>query len=88
MTKVQFAKKFRKQLQKAPDKIQVVFEERLDIFLNEPYAPLLNNHQLHGKYMGLRSINVSGDWRALFKELENGEICFFVLLGTHCQLYG
>jgi mRNA-degrading endonuclease YafQ of YafQ-DinJ toxin-antitoxin module len=38
---------------------------------------------------GYRSINVTGDWRALYSEQQqNGkEIIVFEMLGTHSQLY-
>lgn len=84
---IKFTKRFRKQLKKAPVKVQQALEERLDIFLDDTSHPLLNNHALHGEYSGLRSINITGDWRALFKEVDGGEIYFFVLFGTHSNLY-
>lgn len=36
-----------------------------------------------------RSIDVTGDWRALYREFkeENPPIAFFDGLGTHSQLY-
>jgi len=42
---------------------------------------------LTGKYKGFRSINITGDWRAVFRELKSGEIVYFDLLGTHSKLY-
>ena len=33
-----------------------------------------------------RSINISGDWRAVFEQ--NNDEVYFVTLGTHSQLYG
>ncbi|MFH1192383.1 MAG: hypothetical protein V1655_02815 [bacterium] len=45
----------------------------------------LNNHPLSGKLNGLRSINVSGDCRAIFEE--KLEDIIFIAIGTHSQLY-
>lgn len=87
--RVKYAKVFIKQLEKAPQAIKIAFRERRSLYFNNPLHPKLRNHPLKGKYAGLRSINVNGDWRALYREeKENGEmIIVFVLLGTHSQLY-
>ena len=52
----------------------------------DKYSTLLNNHSLTGKYTGCKSINITGDWRAIFEEI-NDNIIYFVELGTHSQLY-
>jgi addiction module RelE/StbE family toxin len=85
--KVEFSKRFLKALRKAPRKIQIAYRDRLEIFLADRYHPLLNNHSLLGKLTQYRSINISGDWRAIFRELEDGNLVFFDFLGTHSQLY-
>jgi len=54
------------------------FKERLKIFIINKYHPILNNHSLSGKLHYYRSINVSGDWRAIFKEIEEENICYFI----------
>jgi addiction module RelE/StbE family toxin len=45
---------------------------------------------LRDEYEGYRSINVTNDWRAIFKVINEGgeEIIYFILLGTHKELYG
>ncbi len=86
MPTVKYAHKFAKQYNKAGKDIQLAFEKRLDIFRQNQFHPLLNNHPLTGEYKGLRSINVTGDWRALYSE-EEETIIVFELLGTHSQLY-
>ncbi len=82
---VKFSKKFRKQYQKADKKIQVRFNQKLALFLTNPFHSQLNNHQLTGTYLDYRSINVTGDWRAIYSE--NAGVVVFELLGTHSQLY-
>ncbi|OGE71342.1 hypothetical protein A2617_00135 [Candidatus Daviesbacteria bacterium RIFOXYD1_FULL_41_10] len=62
-----------------------MFRKRFELFLSNPFHPQLNNHLLTGNYKGYRSINITGDWRALYSENENSII--FELLGTHSQLY-
>lgn len=89
MVKVRFAERFRKQYNKAGGFVRDNFDQKLKIFLNNPFDLQLNNHKLIGKFKNLRSINITGDWRALYLEsFEDGEIvAFFTVLGTHSQLY-
>ncbi|MBI2309714.1 type II toxin-antitoxin system mRNA interferase toxin, RelE/StbE family [Candidatus Collierbacteria bacterium] len=84
--KAKFSRTFGKQYAKAPSKIKSAFNKRLEQFLRNQFHPLLNNHALIGKYFGCRSINISGDWRAIFREISSG-IAYFEVLGTHSQLY-
>jgi addiction module RelE/StbE family toxin len=83
--RVIYHKKFVRQIGKLPENIRNKFKERLIMLLNEPFNPTLNNHLLHGKYADCRSINVTGDFRAVFKIGEDGLI--FLLIGTHSELY-
>jgi addiction module RelE/StbE family toxin len=87
--KVKYTKKFAKQYDKADLKIQTFFKERLKLFLKEPSNPQLRNHPLKGKLTGYRSINITGDWRALYsEEIRKGEVIItFEMIGTHSQLY-
>lgn len=84
--KIKLGKIFLKQLDKAPKSVIEAFDERLRIFVSDKFNPILNNHSLKGKYQGCRSINIGGDWRAIFEELENGDV-YFEFIGTHNQLY-
>ena len=65
---IRIKRKFAKQNEKAPKQVQQALDQRLIFFQQNPFHPLLNNHALTGKYKGFRSINISGDWRALYKE--------------------
>lgn len=88
---IKFEKKFNKQYQKADLKIKTAFKARLKLFKDNPLNPLLDNHLLIGNYLGKRSINITGDWRAIFsesKDEEGEEYIIFHFLGTHSQLYG
>lgn len=84
---VKFNQQFDKQYHKAPVKIQKAFSKRLNIFIREQFHPLLNNHALKGKYEGGRSININGDWRAVYQSVNQGTTAYFIALGTHGQLY-
>lgn len=87
---INFAKKFKKQYKKADNKIKSAFDKKIELFLQDPFYPLLNNHALTGQYLRKRNINVTGDWRAIFSEIENKEgekVVIFELLDTHSNLY-
>ncbi|EKD56618.1 MAG: hypothetical protein ACD_58C00132G0005 [uncultured bacterium] len=79
------SKKFEKMFKKCPQEIKNKFIGRLKIFKVNKYNPILNNHALPGKLFGLKSINVSGDYRAIFEE--KPEVIIFIAIGTHSQLY-
>lgn len=84
---VNFNRKFVKLYNKAPLKIRIAFDKRLKLFLQNPHSFLLNNHQLSGKLKGYRSINITGNWRALYSRKPRSSIIIFEALGTHSQLY-
>jgi len=83
---IQFSRNFEKQLIKQDQKVRIAFNKRLSIYVVDPNNPALRNHALKGKYKEFRSINITGDVRALYQEKE-GDITLFALIGTHSQLY-
>lgn len=84
---IQYLPKFKRQFKKLPLKIQSQFARRLELFLVDPTHPLLRVHPLLGKYGGYWSMNVSGDWRAIYYQ-QGEEVVIFALIGTHSELYG
>ncbi len=60
--------------------------ERISCFGDNPLHPTLRNHALRGKYKAYRSIDITGDIRALY--VQNGNDVVFDVVGTHSQLYG
>lgn len=81
-----FKKKFIKKFKKLPVKIRVKFNENIEIFKIDPYNPILNNHALNGKYSHCRSINVSGDLRAVYTE-QTHNVALFIDIDNHPNLY-
>jgi len=77
---------FKKQLDKLTKSQREKFKERSNIFLRDEFHPILNNHALKGEYEGCRSINVSGDLRAIFRK--DAEEILFIAIGSHSKLYG
>lgn len=87
--KIDYSSRFEKQLSKAPLNIKRAWRRRLALFLENFHHPQLRNHLLTGQYQGYRSINITGDWRAIYSETgsANKRTIIFHALGTHSQLY-
>ena len=86
MIHVRFHKNFDKKYLKLRIKEKNKVKERINIFSEDPFNPLLRNHPLLGKYQGYRSINITADIRALYR-LVSEDKAFFVFLGAHSELY-
>jgi addiction module RelE/StbE family toxin len=84
---IRYTKTFKNQYKKLPTKIQDQFGDRLKLFLVDPTDSRLRIHPLKGKYVGYWSMNISGDFRTLFRR-DGEEIIIFGLIGTHSELYG
>lgn len=80
-----YKKRFGKSFKDFSQKLREKFSERLDIFVKNKYDPILDNHSVDKAYPGCRSIDITGDYRAIF--FEEGEVITFVAIGTHAQLY-
>ena len=81
-----FHANFKKQYQKLRPSVQKKFKERRDLFLENEFHPILNNHPLRGKYEGYRSIGIAGDMRVIFRFITD-DIAYFVAIGSYSQLY-
>jgi len=83
---IQYHKNFSKKYKKLSRKLQIKTQKQISLFINLPYASQLRNHPLKGKYKNYRSVNITGDLRAIFK-VQNKNI-IFVEIGTHSELFG
>ncbi|OGR85512.1 MAG: hypothetical protein A2901_06540 [Elusimicrobia bacterium RIFCSPLOWO2_01_FULL_54_10] len=77
--------RFQKDFKKLPLKIRNRFYDRLSLFIQNKSDPTLNNHPVERAFSGCRSINVTGDYRAIFKE--DGDRVIFITIGSHSELY-
>ena len=84
---IQYLPKFKKQYKKLPQKFQLQFDERLNLFLTDSIDPRLRIHPLKGKYAGYWSMNINGDIRALYI-VQDETLIIFALIGSHSELYG
>ena len=85
--RLNFSRRFDKKRNKLPKPLKQKLSERIRLFEKEPFHPLLDNHPLHPPYAGCRSINITGDYRAIFYH-ENADIVRFIAIGTHHELFG
>jgi addiction module RelE/StbE family toxin len=85
--KLRYLATFKRQYKKLPKPIQLQFDVRLALFLDDATDPRLRVHPLKGKFSGYWSMNVNGDFRALYRH-DGDEIVIFALIGTHSELYG
>jgi addiction module RelE/StbE family toxin len=83
--RIGYSKNFIKQDKKLDPKISTKLKDKIALFVANPNSPTLRNHTLVGKYKDYRSIDITGDYRALYLSIE--EQIIFDHIGTHSQLY-
>lgn len=82
-------KNFIKNYSKLDLKIQYKVDKSLEIFLKNHFDKSLNNHTLKWDFLWLRSINVTWDYRIIFRKLSDNtyEIVELIKVWTHSELY-
>ncbi len=80
------SKNFDRQFSKLSKNIKEKAITRIKLFIQDPFDPILNNHPLNGKFNNYRSINITADIRAVYKNIEK-ELVYFVAIGSHSELY-
>ena len=86
---IKYTDNFLKQLKKSDIRIRKIFKQRLILFAENQNDLELNNHPLKREYVGFRSIDITADYRAVYKEVvqKDDTYIYFTSLGTHHQLY-
>jgi mRNA-degrading endonuclease YafQ of YafQ-DinJ toxin-antitoxin module len=79
---IETTKAFDKQYAKLNLKVKTSFKRRVELFKVNPFDISLRNHALKGKYLGYRSIDVTGDVRALYTT-QGDTIIIFGFLAMH-----
>lgn len=82
---VRFHKHFVKKYEKLK-KIQEKINDKIRLFSEDPFNSLLENHALRGEFKDCRSINITGDYKAVYK-LASPNVALFIKIGTHSELY-
>jgi addiction module RelE/StbE family toxin len=83
---IDYSSNFKKRIKKIPRQVSEKFFIRLELLKKDKFNPVLNNHKLHGEYQGFNSINITGNFRAIFKHVNENHI-LFIDIGTHPELY-
>ena len=80
-------KNFKKKYKKLRKGQQIKFKKQRNLFLENPFHTILNNHPLQGVYAGYRSIDITGDLRVHYEPIDKNTV-LFITIGTHHELYG
>ena len=86
--KIYFTKSFKiiyKERVETNRKLANRFEERFDVFKEDPEAEILNDHALGKNLSGFRAFSITKDVRVVYHIYNN--IAYFVDIGTHNQVY-
>ncbi len=87
--KIHFTKEFKKSYKKrilSKENLIKRFEQRYDLFEENPSNPILKDHELGGRLQSHRAFSVTGDIRVVYYIFE--DIIYFIDIGTHNQVYG
>lgn len=80
------SKNFQKQFKKLPKKMKRQAIERLQLLVVDPMEYRLHNHPLAGEWAGHRSIDITGNIRAIYERVDE-HVARFVAIGSHSELY-
>ena len=86
--RIELSNLFNKHRAAAPLEVKIALREALEMFAENPNTPILSPHpldRLGKKYFGTWSIDITEDWRAIYRKV--GKRIIFIALGTHRQLY-
>jgi addiction module RelE/StbE family toxin len=88
-TSIFTSREFIRDYKQANVRIRKFVDEALRRFAKNPTEWGLNNHLLVEEWSGYRSIDVTADYRAIYKEVREGKelTAYFIALGTHDELY-
>lgn len=78
---------FEKQLAKLSKGLRAKVRERVQMLDVDSTHPILNDHKLNTPFEGYRSINITGDYRLVYKKID-ANTYYLRAVGTHHELYG
>ena len=85
---IHFTKSFKKTYAKRierNERLERSFDQRYDLFSENPANEILKDHALSGKLEGYRAFSITGDIRVVYHVLDG--IAYFIDIGTHSQVY-
>ena len=81
-----FKKTFKKRIKMT--ELEQEFWARLELFIDDPFAPQLKTHKLSGKLKDLWSFTIDYDLRVIFYFTDDKpKKAVFVDIGTHKEVY-
>ena len=80
-----FKRSYRKRIQRFPH-LKKRFWEKLEVFLENPYASPLRTHRLSGKLSGQWAFSIDDDYRVIFEFISEGTV-LLIDFGTHDEVY-
>jgi addiction module RelE/StbE family toxin len=80
-----FKKSYRKKISNYPQ-LKNKFWERIELFLNDPFNPILRTHKLSGKLKGTWAFSINHEYRVIFEFISNKKV-LFIDFGTHDEVY-
>ena len=63
-----------------------IFRQRMEAFVDNPFAPVLRTHKLAGSLAGLWAFSVSYDCRVVFDMVSDDEV-LLIDIGSHNAVY-
>ncbi len=81
-----FAKKFKKQYKVLPFALKERIEQKVKLFTRDSRDFSLHIHKLHSPYDGAFSMNITGDYRCIYKYVDK-DCIILIAIGTHSELY-
>lgn len=85
----QLSEQFRKKYKKQNIRIRKAIDSALRKFVENPFDATLDNHELHKELRGMRSIDITADFRAIYELIQerDGFFAYFENFGTHKELF-
>lgn len=80
-----FKKAYKKRIASNSKLVHAVIQ-RIRLFDENPFHPLLHNHPLTGSLQGFRSFSITGDFRIIYQPMNETKVRFLDI-GTHNQVY-
>ncbi len=80
-----FARAFKKTIKKYPE-LKDKLVEALELFVNDPYHPVLGTHKLSGKLRGHHAFSLGYDFRVVVKFADHDEVAL-ISIGRHEEVY-
>jgi YafQ family addiction module toxin component len=80
-----FEKFFKKKIRKNSE-LEKKFWSKVEIFIQNPFNPILKTHKLSGKLKDYWSFSIDFDLRVVFI-MDDNENAIFVDIGSHKEVY-